>query len=330
VQHASSSTGTPQEIVSGVYRLELPLTLGEAPNVNAYAITSDDGLLLVDAGYNSDEARESLARQLALLGAQMDDVRAVFLTHLHADHIGLITHVGDGHARVMAVPPVEGVRGWPEEMGEWLTANGVPLEETTPPRRRILDDGYRPPDALLADGIEIAWGDFRLRVVRTPGHSPGHACLHEASTGLLFAGDHVLEYISTHIGLLADQPGDDPLGDYLRSLERVKGLDVDQVLPGHGRPFPDLVRRVDQLFSHHAERFNEILAAIQGGASTVVEIASRVSWLDQRDGWNGLSRMGRTMAISETLAHLRHLERTSRVERQAQGAIFNYLERQPA
>src|SRR5262249_55584039 len=154
------------------------------------------------------EARDSLSRQLAQLGVEMEDVRSLFLTHDHADHVGLMTYVGDGRARALAVPPVEVMRGWPEEMGHWLSANGVQLHGTARLRRRN-DDGYRPPDVLLGDGDEIAWGGFRLRVVTTPGHTRGHACLHDAASGLLFAGDHVLEHISTHIGLLADRPGED-------------------------------------------------------------------------------------------------------------------------
>ena len=80
------------------------------------------------------------------------------------------------------------------------------------------------PDILLEHGDLVPLPGRRLRAVWTPGHTPGHLCLHEEAGNLLLTGDHVLPRISPNIGL---QPhaAEPPLAAYLRSLEFVAAYD---------------------------------------------------------------------------------------------------------
>jgi glyoxylase-like metal-dependent hydrolase (beta-lactamase superfamily II) len=122
----------------------------------------------------------------------------------------------------------------------------------------------------------------------------------------------VLERISSHVGGFNDD-GPDMLGLYMSSLERVGRLPVKRVLPGHGPAFDRLAERVTELQEHHMVRTGEALAAFKGRPLPALEVASQISWLDQRDGWDRLGRTSRMMALSETVAHLRHLEATGQV-----------------
>lgn len=83
------------------------------------------------------------------------------------------------------------------------------------------------PTVVLKDNDVISLGDRELKVIHTPGHSPGHICIFEEKTGYLFTGDLVykgkidVSYEST-----------DP-SKYMKSIEKVSRLKVKKVLPGH-------------------------------------------------------------------------------------------------
>ena len=76
-------------------------------------------------------------------------------------------------------------------------------------------------------------GDGAVRVIHTPGHADHQFVLHDEARGILFAADQVLLGITPNIGLWPESEPH-PLCRYLESLDEMRGLDVDLVLPGHG------------------------------------------------------------------------------------------------
>ena len=120
--------------------------------------------------------------------------------------------------------------------------------------------------ALSADGKTALTGSedntARLwEVVTGNGHSPEHACLLDRERGVLLAGDQVLPRISSNVSLGVSEPEGDPLGDWLASIAKLRGLPDDLlVLPGHGEPFTGLHVRLDQLDAEHAERLDAVAA----------------------------------------------------------------------
>src|SRR5919201_364165 len=129
------------------------------------------------------------------------------------------------------------------EVRRYLLVNGVPVEEADvlSNSQRALSQVVKPADpAVQLDGAQdVVMGRHSLRVEWTPGHSPGHVCLHEAKAGLLFAGDHILPKLSPN-NSLNPQSTPDPLHDYLEGLDRMAALEPNLVLPAHGRPFADV------------------------------------------------------------------------------------------
>ncbi len=160
------------------------------------------------------------------------------------------------------------------------------------------------PDLLL-DGEDQPVGNAGLRAILTPGHTPGHVCVYDERNKLLFSGDHVLTGITTHItpGILSN---DDQLSRYLESLEKVRALDVQMVLPAHEHPFANLSERVGQLLEHHEKRLHQVLAPIRHHALSARDIASQVEWMVGL--WEQMDGINRLLAIQETLAHLRLLQ----------------------
>ncbi|CAM3638608.1 hypothetical protein TSOC111612_06805 [Tsukamurella ocularis] len=110
------------------------------------------------------------------------------------------------------------------------------------------------PDRPLDDGQVIALAGRNLRVVHTPGHTPGHACFLLDGADVLFTGDHVLQKTSPHVGS-AILPLDerDHVGDYLSSLRNVRRFGITRGLGAHGAAIDDLPRRAGELIDHHEE-----------------------------------------------------------------------------
>jgi len=152
------------------------------------------------------------------------------------------------------------------------------------------------------DGDTIELGGRRLRMIWTPGHTDGHAVLFDESDGVLFAGDHVLPKITPNISL-NPWSRDDPLGEFLGALRAVRALPVKRVLPAHRDPFDDLAGRVDELLAHHDARLARVLGIVRARERDAYAISTEL-FPDVTNPYEA------RFALAETLAHLRHLERT--------------------
>ena len=82
-----------ERVRPGVWSIPVPIPNNPLRYVLVYAFETDGGIYLVDAGWNTDEAFETLAAGLTSLGASMGDVRGVMITHIHPDHYGLAGRV---------------------------------------------------------------------------------------------------------------------------------------------------------------------------------------------------------------------------------------------
>jgi glyoxylase-like metal-dependent hydrolase (beta-lactamase superfamily II) len=149
-----------------------------------------------------------------------------------------------------------------------------------------------------------------LRAMWTPGHTPGHLCFYDEQQDVLLTGDHVLPRITPHIGLPPGSEGD-PLGDYQASLRTLARYQPAEVLPAHEYRFADLGARIEALLSHHRTRLAEIEHAVVAdpGLSTWA-VSEALTW---SRGWEQTRGGARQSAVSETWAHLIHLEGRQRV-----------------
>jgi glyoxylase-like metal-dependent hydrolase (beta-lactamase superfamily II) len=161
-------------------------------------------------------------------------------------------------------------------------------------------------DRLLTDGDLIDAPGLRLRAVWTPGHTPGHLCYYDETHDLLLTGDHVLPRITPNVS--SYDSADNPLKDYLESLEKLRGIQPAEVLPAHEYRFADLDSRLDDLAVHHKERLAEaadILAGAGPTGLTAWDVATGVTW---SRSWADLVSFQRQAAVGEVLSHLRYLQ----------------------
>jgi len=323
------------EVAPGIHRLPLPLD-GPPGSVNAYVVEGDDGLLLVDCGWNTRETYAAVEDGLASIGRTVGDIRTIAVTHIHPDHFGLAAHVAKAsgatelmHRRDAALVGgrYEDARETVSAMETWLRSHGLPegeVEATAGASLWMLSlVDVRRPDVLLAGGETVNCGRYAFEVIPTPGHSAGLYCLFDQASGVLLSSDHVLERISPHIGLHA-QSSEDPVQEYLDALGRVRDLPASIVLPGHGAPFRDLAGRVDALARHHDERNDRMLRALDDDEETAYAVAGRLPWRGSADGWRALAPFDRRMALTETVAHLEHLALQGRLTRDRRDGLVRY------
>ena len=81
------------EIIPGIFRMPIPIRNNPLGATNTYLIKGNDGYLLIDAGWNSPDAFESMEHQLAEAGLTFTDIRKILVTHVHPDHYGLVPAV---------------------------------------------------------------------------------------------------------------------------------------------------------------------------------------------------------------------------------------------
>tara|TARA_B100000586_G_scaffold270054_1_gene251393 strand:+ start:1001 stop:2101 length:1101 start_codon:yes stop_codon:yes gene_type:complete len=343
------------ELAPDLYRLQLPISMPGLGHVNCYALEDDRGLALVDPGLPGEASWKVLAERLSQLGARVEHVHTVVVTHSHPDHFGgvhqlrdesganLLTHADfrsafgnndpGGSASQLAdlveepladaEPSVdEAIEAFREGMRRSTPWGGVreppPIEEM----RAWSEGGLGPrafrvprPDRTVEDADEVVLGRRTWLAVHTPGHTHDHLCLYDPAGGLFLSGDHVLPTITPHIGGVSEL--EDPLAMFMDSLDRMEEFAaVSLVLPAHGHPFTDLAGRADDIRRHHGERLDVIReAGSELGRATVDAFMQR---LFKERSWG-------YMAASETYAHLEHLRLTGNADRTDAGGSSSYL-----
>lgn len=281
----------------------------------SYLLVSESGqCVVVDPGWDSPEGRAQLVDGLALAGLALESVVGIVSTHLHPDHLGMVRHLADETGAWIAMHKadaraLERMVSDPHDDEETLDRWGVPatLHESLGVSQRMLDYIARlaRPTVLLGDGGAIALPGRDLRVLATPGHTPGHICIADVDSGVILTGDHILPRITPNVGIGSPRDNRLALRHYYESLEVMTDWDAFEVCPAHEYRFTGLAERARDLRVHHLERSHEIVSALGAAPTlTVWQIAQRLTW---SRGWNSLDGINLRSALSETSTHIEYL-----------------------
>jgi len=317
--------GDYAQLPGDILWIRLPIP-GGLRHINVWLLPTDGGWWLVDTGMQTDDIRSAWQALEGSLPLHRE-LRGIVITHHHPDHYGMARWLAERHGlpvymtRPSHEAAVSGLaretRDVPPRSMDFARRLGLDLDRDM---QQILRGGiYR---AIVSGEVEAVPLEAGAPFPGAPhwtvsvhhGHAPGHACLHEARTGLLVSGDQLLPSISSNVSLYPSNEFEDPLGQYLESLERLCKLpEGTLVLPSHGRPFVGLHERARTLRHEHEERLRAIHRALAQPVGTM-QVAAGVFRMDRLDALN------RLLAVTETLAHLRWLELRGRVERHGEGS----------
>lgn len=315
------------EVRPRIFRMEIPLPANPLKAINSYVIKGEDRFLMIDTGMNRPECLEVMEASLKELRIDLEKTD-FFVTHVHADHFGLISELARPSSKVyFNFPDAEVLRDanhW-EKIAEAALLNGFPEEDLQEAIKRHPGHRYHassPVDlTLLREGDALRIGSYHFSCVETPGHTPGHLCLYEKQARIFFSGDHILNDITPNITVWSER--EDPLRQYLKSLDKIIPYDIDWVLPGHRAPFQNHRRRIAELKEHHEIRTEEVASILRRGSRTAYQVASEMTWNIDCENWEDFPLPQKWFAGGEAMAHLKFLQGLGRVIReQREGKYF--------
>jgi glyoxylase-like metal-dependent hydrolase (beta-lactamase superfamily II) len=186
---------------------------------HCYVLNGTERCLLIDTGLGVENIKEQVQRLT-------NKPITVVSTHVRYDHIGGHKYFNDFYVHEAEREWING--GFPltiEQVRHFLVEEPCDFPKDFDVRTYELFEGV--PTRLLRDEDTIELGERTVRILHTPGHSPGHICLYEEEKGYLYTGD--LIYIGE---LFAYFPSTDPVA-YMNSIKKLLPLSVSKILPAH-------------------------------------------------------------------------------------------------
>lgn len=312
----------------GIFPIEIPTPFRQVSSVNAYLIRGDT-CVLVDSGLGTDEGWTVMRTALASLGVSPGDITHVYLTHGHLDHYGLSARIVEESGAAVHIHPSDALKvtadlGKEFESSEAVYRNyfarmGVPGEFMD--SMTLIYQGAAILSVQLGsvtgvrEGERLLLGDREVAAVGCPGHTPGMVCYYDRTHRILFSGDHLLPGISPNP--ILEMPRDGSGGkfkglvEYLKSLEKSEGLDIDLVLPGHGPPIRNHRELIARLRRFYGRRQGKIMKALEKRPRAPFHLFT--------DLFPGVRDVDIFLAVSEVIGHLEVLEDCGRVAREAGG-----------
>lgn len=221
-----------ERISEYLVRAAVPNLVGRIGDPTNVYFLGGDPCLLIDTG--SNDGGTTVLETMNQF--EIETLDRIVLTHAHLDHSG-------------AAPIIRETTG----ADVFLHPEAQPIEM----------DGTIP----IEDGQVFEAGPYRLTAIETPGHAPGHVSLYDANLRLLFAGDLI-----SGNGTIAVVPPAGSMGDYMRSLYRVRELEIDIIYPGHGPAISNGNERIEQYIERRESREEEIYDAVASGLDSSEEI----------------------------------------------------------
>src|SRR5262245_11143701 len=236
---------------------------------NQYIVGKETGLV-IDVALSADSNMDGIIEQAEAMGVKK--IEKILLTHIHSDHCG-------------------GALALRKRCGAKL---GIHRS-----RKGYLGGE----DFQYGDNDRISFGDGELDVLHTPGHESGHCCFYEGGDKILFSGDNILGY-----GTAVIHPPDGNMTDYMKTLERLLGIEMSLILPGHGPLIGKPEAKVREYINHRLERERQVIAALLSGRHTIGDI-TRLIYVD-------VSAALQRVAEFSVQAHLEKLIREGKVKQE--------------
>ncbi|MDQ0245517.1 glyoxylase-like metal-dependent hydrolase (beta-lactamase superfamily II) [Bacillus fengqiuensis] len=311
-----------------VYPIKVPANHG-LKTFNFYLRKEAGSLSLIDAGVDTEECWDAFMSIMTENGFALQDLDRIILTHNHEDHIGLVNRISSvkeipvyAHAKSIHrlkrdkeffALRIEFFRKLYQEMG-----CGASGEQQIEKLKAAVKRNEK--DKIKADIISLAESDTiaGLQAIETPGHSPDHLVFLDTERKQLFGGDHLIGHISSNAIVEPDQEGNRilTLVEYIRSLEKCSGLNIETIYSGHG----NFIHNHRELIHHRLEKIHQkserLLGLIDSGMSTAAQLAQSY-YKDKYETQFSL-------VMSEIIGQLDWLETKKKIGKERKDGVWHY------
>ena len=313
----------------------IPLTIPTpfyVGDVNVYLI-KEEPLTLIDCGPKTPKAFETLREKLKRNGVEFADIERIVLTHAHEDHCGLARQIRDEAKNAKIY-----VHGWEtghlfgrlarEENRKIMLRSGVPQEvfaemQAMYAEISLLTDALSEGDFIeLKDEQELEFSSGVLKVLHTPGHTPGSCSFIREANRTLICGDCVLKRITPNPIVSPDPVNPEQkfksLAEYLVSLAKIRSYSPTLLYSGHGEPITDF----EEIFNRYVRaidaRQKNVISLVSKQGETAFDIARKL-FPDAID-----RDVHRFLAISESIAHLDYAESENKIAVEVKDGVEYY------
>ena len=290
-------------------------------DVNVYLV-KEEPLTLIDVGPKTVEAADALREKLRDNGVRLEDIKRIVLTHAHEDHCGLAKQVRD-----RAIDAEIFVHPW--ETGHLFGRLAHAEHENLMLRAGVSETIFGEIQTLYADvslltdtlseneffelkdEMELEFASGVLKVLHTPGHTPGSCSFFREADRTLIAGDCVLKRVTPN-PILSPDPIDankrfKSLAEYLVSLARIRLLSPTLIYCGHGEPIDDYEEIFHRYVRSIDERQKRVISLVSNNGATAFDVAQKL--FPEAIGKD----IHRFLAISEAVAHLDYAESENKI-----------------
>lgn len=244
-------------------------TLPPATHTNCYLIGGDE-VVVIDPASPYEEEQDLLDRLL-----EKRNIREIWLTHLHRDHVSGANHLKKRRNLKIAAHPI----------------TKRDLEGVIEVDRTFEDD----------ERLELRGNPgWTLSIHHTPGHARGHVCIFEERNGSLITGD-----LMAGLGTIVIDPPEGHMATYFESLKRMHALPVTALFPAHGPVMTNAKAKIQEYLDHRLDRERNILGAWQRGHRDPRSIVKEV--------YTDVSPAMHSLAERSVIAHLEKLREEARL-----------------
>jgi len=297
-------------------------------SINFYLLKADQSLLLIDAGLNNDDCWDALNNTLSNNGFDISDITHIFLTHHHIDHVGLVNRVVSANPIPVFAHPLSfpRLKREPEfiqmriEFFDQLYREmgcGEAGKKQVEHLRRAAEVNQS--QKIECGLYELTAGAFEnFKVIEVPGHAPDQMALYNPDTQQLFAGDLLINHISSNALVEPDENGNriQSLSLHLESMKKCLGLHINTVFSGHGTVIENHRELIERRIVGADRKADKFLSLIDTGCSTANEVAKRY--------YGDTYERQFSLVMSEVIGHLDYLEGMGKIGRSLKNGVWTY------
>lgn len=297
---------------------------------NGYLGEGKEGWTVIDGGVNTPANRDLWEQALREIGIRFKDIKAIYVTHFHHDHLGLagwmqrmtsapvymsnidLTTVNrlirplDKDHYLKEILPLCRLQGWDDRLALELAADVETISPLITPLPELCP---------IEAGHRFSMGEETFTTVLVPGHSDGHLVF-LGDKGSLFSGDTLLASYNLHATDWPHTTITDPLSRFLEALSFMKHAEIKEAYPGHGSKFGGFRERLAEIMGYHHRRLLEVLKALDS-PKTAWQLACQIA---PPADYIHIKRL----VLAETLAYLQYLEKHLLISSFCQTAVVFY------